>query len=275
MDYAPASGTASIQCRDYMAKLLDMRVIGAWLNMTGAEVMEAMILAAGLTPQVDMAGSMVGQFWQIEHKRTSASSHSRFQTAYDLACYLANMSGRDLYANGKVIVCAPYPVASKGIVHTLDYKDMGPDAPLTIGAMNLQFSRDYQIAKGIVVHVTSWDSRQRSLVEYYWSSDGGSTKKAARSRNCRSFTLSGGRLEVVHAFAKTKYDQIVAHERSVAEVIPGRCMLEPRHFMRIVGTGTTWDGTLDVDAVVSSFAWDSGYTQRVTLRTREVARDQV
>lgn len=91
--------------------------------------------------------------------------------------------------------------ASSGVVHTLAYKDNGPDAPLVMGASGLRFSRDYQIAKGIIVHVTSWDSRQRSRVEYYWSAEGGSTKKALANGNLHSFTLPGARLEQVQSFA--------------------------------------------------------------------------
>ncbi|MFT8444887.1 MAG: hypothetical protein ABF751_00080 [Acetobacter orientalis] len=274
VDFSPAETSVTIQCRDYLAKLLDLRVLDGWLNMTGPGVVAAMIRAAGLTPQVSMSDGMTGQFWQIEHKRKSASSHSRFQTAFDLASYLANMTGCDLYAEGKTIVCAPYPSAKTGVVHTLNYQDLGPTVPLVMGASGLRFSRDYQIAKGIVVHVTSWDSRQRNRVEYYWSADGGSTKKALANGNLHSFTLPGARLEQVQSYAKSKYDQIVAHERTITGTIPGRFTLEPRHFMSISGTGTTWDGTHDVDAVTSSFSWAGSFTQNITLRTRDATKGE-
>lgn len=274
VDFSPAETSVTIQCRDYLAKLLDLRVLDGWLNMTGPSVVAAMIQAAGLTPQVSMSDGMTGQFWQIEHKRKSASSHSRFQTAFDLASYLANMTGCDLYAEGKTIVCAPYPSAKTGVVHTLNYQDLGPTAPLVMGASGLRFSRDYQIAKGVVVHVTSWDSRQRNRVEYYWSADGGSTKKALANGNLHSFTLPGARLEQVQSYAKAKYDQIVAHERTIMGTIPGRFTLEPRHFMSLSGTGTTWDGIHDIDAVSSSFSWAGSFTQNITLRTRDAMKGE-
>ncbi|GCE85176.1 hypothetical protein [Komagataeibacter diospyri] len=274
VELSPAETSVHIQCRDYLAKLLDMRVLDGWMNMTGADVVRAMITAAGLTPDVTMTDGMVGQFWQVEHKRKSASSHSRFQTAFDLASYLANMTGCDLYAEGKTIVCAPYPTATKANTQTLDYSDTGPLNPIQMGASGLRFTRDYQIAKGVVVHVTSWDSRQRNRVEYYWSVEGGSTKKAESTGNLHSFTLPGARLDLVQQYAQQKYNEIVAHERVISGQIPGRITLAPRQFMQITGTGTTWDGTLDVDAVNSRFSWSGGFSQQITLRTRDVTKDE-
>ncbi|WP_102323856.1 hypothetical protein [Komagataeibacter saccharivorans] len=274
VEWSPAETSVHIQCRDYLAKLLDMRVLDGWMNMTGADVVKAMITDAGLTPNVTMTDGMVGQFWQIEHKRKSASSHSRFQTAFDLASYLANMTGCDLYADGKTIVCAPYPTANGDNTQTLDYNDTGPLAPIQMGASGLRFTRDYQIAKGVMVHVSSWDSRQRSRVEYYWSAEGGSPKMAERTGNLHSFTLPGARLNLLQQYAEQKYNQIVAHERTITGQIPGRITLAPRQFMQITGTGTTWDGTLDVDAVSSRFSWSGGFSQQITLRIRDATKDE-
>lgn len=276
VEFSPAETSVHIQCRDYLAKLLDMRVLSGWMNMTGAEVVKAMITAAGLTPNVTMADGMVGQFWQVEHKRKSASSHSRFQTAFDLATYEANMNRCDLYAEGKTIVCAPYPKPGDPnvITDTLDYKDTGPLNPIRMGASGLRFTRDYQIGKGIIVHVTSWDSRQRSRVEVYWTAEGPSPTMAARNGNLHSFTLPGSRLDLVKQYAQQKYNEIVAHERTITGQIPGRITLAPRQFMQITGTGTTWDGTLDVDAVTSRFSWSGGFSQQITLRTRDVTKDE-
>ncbi|PYD78271.1 hypothetical protein CFR80_16735 [Komagataeibacter oboediens] len=274
VEWSPAETSVHIQCRDYLAKLLDMRVLSGWMNMTGADVVKAMITDAGLTPNVTMTDGMVGQFWQVEHKRKSASSHSRFQTAFDLATYEANMNRCDLYAEGKTIVCAPYPKPTKANTQTLDYSDTGPLNPIRMGASGLRFTRDYQIGKGIIVHVTSWDSRQRNRVEFYWTAEGPSPTMAARNGNLHSFTLPGARLDLVQRYAQQKYNEIVAHERVISGQIPGRITLAPRQFMQITGTGTTWDGTLDVDAVSSRFSWSGGFTQQITLRNRDVTKDE-
>ncbi|GAN88062.1 hypothetical protein LU298_13545 [Komagataeibacter intermedius] len=269
----PAATSVRVQCRDYLAKLLDMRVRAGWLNMTGADVVRAMITAAGLVPDVTMTDAMVGQFWQVEHKRMSATTHSRFQTAFDLARYMATMAGCDLYADGTTIVCAPCPTATTANTHVLDYTDSGPDSPVSMGATGLHFTRDYQVGRGVIVHVMSWDSRQRTRVEYYWSAAGGATTPGDSAGTLHSFALPGARLDDLRRLAQQKYSQITAHARTITGTIPGRITLAPRGFMRLTGTGTTWDGTLDVDAVTSSFSWQGGFSQQVTLRARTTTQD--
>ncbi|KON63813.1 phage late control protein D [Komagataeibacter europaeus] len=270
---SPAATTVQVQCRDYLAKLLDMRVRDGWMNMTGADVVRAMVTAAGLTPDVTLTDAMVGQFWQVEHKRAAAAAHSRFQTAFDLACYVATGAGCDLYADGATIVCAPYPTATTANTHVLDYADTGPDSPIAMGAHGLHFARDYQVGRGVVVHVMSWDSRQRSRVDYYWSATGGATTPGGGTGTLHSFAMPGARLDDLKRIARQKYNQITAHARTVTGTIPGCVTLAPRDFMRLTGTGTTWDGTLDVDAVTSSFSWQGGFSQQVTLRARNTTRD--
>ncbi|GBQ58816.1 hypothetical protein [Komagataeibacter swingsii] len=270
---SPAATSVQVQCRDYLAKLLDMRVRDGWMNMTGADVVRAMVTAAGLTPDVTMTDAMVGQFWQVEHKRASAATHSRFQTAFDLARTMATMAGCDLYADGATIVCAPYPTATAANTHVLDYADTGPGSPVAMGAYGLHFTRDYQVGRGVVVHVMSWDSRQRTRVEYYWSAGGGSAVPGDGTGTLHSFALPGARLDDLKRIARQKYNQITAHARTITGTIPGCVTLAPRDFMRLSGTNTTWDGTLDVDAVTSSFSWQGGFAQHVTLRARNTLQE--
>lgn len=270
VELSPAETVVRIACRDYLARLLDMRVVDGWLNMTAAEVVTAMVTAAGLAPRVSMPGGMVGQFWQVGHLRMSAPGHSRFQTAFDLACYLATTTGCDLYAEGKTITCVPPATPDATNTHVLDYTDTGPASPLSMGASGLCLARDCQIARGVVVHVMSWDSRQRTRIDYYWSATGGSTQRPAGGAELHGFTLPGARLDLLRQYAQARYNQIVAHERTITGRIPGRLDLAPRQFMRLSGTGTTWDGTLGVDAVSSHFSWEDGFSQQVTLRTRNV-----
>lgn len=277
VEWTPTGTRLVVECRDYLAKLLDMRVQDAWLNKTGADLMTTLISASGLTPQVSFPASMTGQYWQIEHKRLSHSAHGRFQTAFDLARYIASSAGCDLYASGKTVVCKPYPTSSDGsaTTHTLKYQDDGPDKAIVSNAMALSFKRDYQIAKGVVVHVMSWDSRQRAKFEYYWSAEGGSPKKAANAGTLHSFKVPGRSMQDVQNAAKQKYDEIVAHGREVHMTIPGRINLQPRDFFTLTGTNSTWDGqSYTVDAVSSSFSWEGGFQQDVTLRNRDVTQDE-
>ncbi|KFL87870.1 hypothetical protein AmDm5_1872 [Acetobacter malorum] len=273
--YQPTQAALNVECRDYLSKLIDMRVLGSWMNMTGPEIVKAMAAKAGLAADVSITGGMQGQFRQTEHKRHSGVSNNRFRTAFDLARYIANSSQADLYVDGKTLICKPMlsPSLSGAVVHALQYVDTGSNIPIRSSVSDLSLRRDYQIAKGVMVHVLSWDSRQRTKVEWYFGPDGGSARKAADVGNLHSFQFPGLRMDEVQAKAEQLYHEIVAHERVISYEAPGMINLEPRHFMRLAGTNSTWDGTHAVDSVVSAYS-GAGFRQSVTLRNRDVTQDE-
>ncbi|MBO1361758.1 hypothetical protein J2D73_18410 [Acetobacter sacchari] len=272
--FRPFSSSVSVTCRDYLAKLMDMRVMDTWLNLTGTELLKSVITAAGLTPNVTVTTGYEGQFWQIEHKRHAAAGQHRFQTAFDLVRYVANGSNCDFYADGKTIVVAPYPSSDDATAHSLKYSDPGGGSPIVADFWDANFGRDYQTAKGVVVHCLSWDSKQRIKSEVYFSALGAGKKNALANGTMHSFKFPGLKQDQLQAKAEALYRQIVAHGRDLTFTVHGRASLAPRQFMTLTGTGTTWDGTHDVDAVSSTFGWDQGYTQNVTLRTRDTTDDE-
>lgn len=276
VSYEPTLATLDIECRDYLARLLDMRVLASWMNMTGPEILKDMAARAALTADVSITGGMQGQFRQTEHKRHSGVSGNRFRSAFDLARYIANSSQADLYVDGTTLVCRPMlsPSSDGAVVHMLAYVDSGVGAAIRAACESLTLRRDYQIAKGVMVHVLSWDSRQRTKVEWYFGPDGGSARKASDVGNLHSFQFPGLRMDEVQARAEQLYHEIVAHERVISYEAPGMISLEPRHFMSLAGTNSTWDGTHAVDAVTTSYGEGTGFRQNVTLRNRDVTQDE-
>lgn len=275
--WSPTQTSVEVECRDMLAKLLDLRVREAWMNKTGPEVIKAVASAAGLTADVTLSAGMTGQFWQLEHKRSSSATHHKFQTAFDLARYIADEFGCDLYAEGETIVCKPVgsPSDSGAHIHAFHYNDLGPTSAIQAGALSLTLERDFLTSKNVVVHVMSWDSRQRTRAETYFSADGHSRTLAENMGTLYSYRFPGLRQEQIERKAEALYRQIIAHDRTVSLNIPGRITLEPRHFMRFSGTGSTWDLTGDdayaVDAVSSTFGADGSFLQDVTLRNREAS----
>ncbi|GAN55274.1 hypothetical protein [Tanticharoenia sakaeratensis] len=284
VNWGPDQTTLDIECRDYLAKLLDLRVQDSWMNKTGVELITTMIEAAGLTADVSFPAGMTGQFWQIEHKRTSGSSHHRFQTAYDLARHIADIAGCDLYADGRTIICAPYPVpgsASAPTTHHIHYSDPGPltsasGGPITVGGTGLRLRRNFQVAKGVVVHAVSWDSRQRIKAQCFFSALGKSPTAADSNGTLYTLRLPPNMPQAdVEARAQDYYQKIVAHDRTVTIEIPGRIGLAPRHFGVIAGTNSTFDvsdsAPYTIDAVQTQYSLDQMFTQNMTMRSREAS----
>ena len=261
IDYVAEHAILEMECRDALAALMDLRVQDAWLNHTQQELLEIMAQAAGLEARItlpsDQAALMAGQFWQIEHKRGALMGQHRFQTAADLAFTIARDAFCDLYADGTSLVCQPLGSALGAGAQVTDMRQ----AVLETG-----IARDLQLLAGVVVHMASWDSRQRSMTHVYY--DGVSFSQDAPSGNStiHTFRVPGRRLEDLQRLARGKHARIAAHALSVRIKIPGIIGVAPRNFMTVaVGNG---EKTLGIDQVLSRFSVEQGFVQHVVLRDR-------
>ena len=263
--WSPDEHQVTVECRDYLSLLLDMRVQDAWLNCRASELIELVVEAAGLTSDIDLgqdgdvATGMTGQFWQIEHKRGSSLAQHRFQTAFDIAFFLAREANCDLYADGQTIVARPVITASDSgaVVHS------GASAGLAT-----TLHRDLAAPDGIVVHLASWDSRQRSRTEIFF--DGQSFSATSPQKGLvHSFRVPGRRLDDLKAIAQGKYVRIAAQQRHMRVRLPGQAEVKPRHFMNVDQyAGPEWPEIMGIDAVVSHCSVGEGFVQDLVLRER-------
>ncbi len=261
IEYAAEHGVLDVECRDALAALMDLRIQDAWLNHTQQELLEIMAQAAGLDATIalpsDQGSLMAGQFWQIEHKRGALMGQHRFQTAADLAFTIARDAFCDLYANGTSIVCQPLGSAADAGAQIADMRN---------AVLETSIARDLQLLSGVVVHMASWDSCQRSTTQIYY--DGVSFSQEAPSGNAslHTFRVPGRRLDELQRLARGKHARIAAHALSVRIRIPGVLGVAPRNYMT-VATGNE-EKTLGIDQVVSRFSVEQGFVQQVVLRDR-------
>lgn len=261
VSWQPEEARLVLTCRDYLSALVDLRIRDSWLNRTGAELVQAMAVAAGLSADIDFgtATAMAGQFWQIEHKRTALTGQHRFQTAFDLAFRMAQDAGCDLYTNGTVLTARPVLAsdAAAAVVHDVSG-----------GVMSRHLWRDLAAVRGVVVHVSSWDSRQRHRTNLYYDGSAFSTT-APETGVVHSFRVPGRRLDAVRSIARGKYARIVAHGTEARLRIPGRPGLMPRHFVTgAVDGASQWPTVLAVDEVVTRASVRGGVVQDLVLRDR-------
>jgi len=255
VEWHPDRGQMVLECRDYLARLVDMRVRQSWLNLEGAELVQEVIAAAGLMPDVMLPGGMTGQFWQIEHKRTAMAAQNRFQTAFDLVSFLAREAQCDLYMDGLTAVCRP-------LVLPGDADAVVRDVSSGVILRNIRY--DLTISQGVVVHVASWDSRQRTRTEIFYDGVSWHEDMPDTGTALYSFRVPGRRAEDVRAIALGKYNRIVAHGSGARVRIPGVVGMLPRQFLIVEAGGAA----LSIDAVTSRFSCDGGFIQDVVMRNR-------
>lgn len=253
-----------LECRDYLALLLETRIQQSWMNQTRSELLHAAVTGAGLEAVIKAGPTMEemsGQFWQVEHKRFSTMARHRFQTAFDVAFHLARESGCDLYADGKKIVCCP--IAQAG--------DSGDDIhDMRSGVVARSFRRDLTTRRGLMVHVASWDSRQRSRTETFFDGEAFFNELPEAAGCLHSFRVPERRMDDVRAIAKGKFQRILAHCREVHVGIPGETSVVPRGFMRVSSPDGAGFEVLSIAAVHTQFSVEHGFFQDVILRKRGV-----
>ncbi|MCQ8279854.1 hypothetical protein NFI95_15525 [Acetobacteraceae bacterium KSS8] len=268
----PHRAMASISGRDYLAKLRDLAVAEAYLNHTATEILQSLITAAGLTPDVQMPTGLDGAFYQIEHKRLALIGNHRFSSGFDLARFLVNAANCDMWAHGKTVRVRPRGSSTKST--TLTYVPPGALSYAKMPVTNLSLERDLLIGKGVVVQVSTRDVRQRATHTWYWSAKGASrTAPSTANAQVYAFSPPGLTDDAAKAYAQARYNEIVAHGRTVAITMPGDLSLGPRQSVQLVGTGTSWDQTYSIDALERSLSMESGFTQTLTLRNRLTEAD--
>lgn len=277
IDYNPFTAQVSVACRDLISKIMDMSVRQQWVNQTGQEVVKDIITRAGVTPVVQFPSGMTGAYWMVEHARTPDITHSRFQTGYDVARFIANEFNCDLYAEDDKIYCLPRkkPTDDDAAIHTLRYAAPSPASPIRSSALTMQLSRDLLATKNLVVHVMSWDSRQRATSETYFSAEGKFKTPSEDHGIMYTYMIPGLKQSQVENEAQRIYNSVVAHNRRIEATMPANVKVQPRTFMNVTGTGTSWDSAGDeaytVDSTDFYFTDQCAFTQRLTLRNRDAS----
>ncbi|GBQ88282.1 hypothetical protein [Asaia krungthepensis] len=249
-----------LECRDYLAFLLDTRVTCSWSNRTPLDIVRESVELAGLNFRHDDSDvwgqEYCGQFWQIEHRRLAATTQCRFQTAFDLVFSVARDHGLDCYADGKTICLHQQRDSSRTTVHI----------PQAVTAR--AFRHDLGLATDVVVGVRSWDSRQRAGSIIYYDGQNFSTAPPGAGAALHTFRVTGHRMDEIRRLAIGKYRRIVSHAFEARLVMPALAGLMPRHFMSLDEGIIDKDRTLSVDAVTHRFDIAEGYRQEVVLRDR-------
>ena len=94
------NGVVALEGRDYMSRLIHAPSSRNFVNQTSSEIVSALGNAAGLAVQSDPTTTIVGQFYQLEHARSSFDAFTRFTTSLDIITYLTQLEGYDCWVKG-------------------------------------------------------------------------------------------------------------------------------------------------------------------------------
>ncbi len=254
------TGLVSIEGRDLASRLIDLPVQDAYLNRTSSELATTMAQGCGLTADVDATSGLVGQYYQIQHTKAAFGAFSRHANGWDLLAELASIEGYDLWVEGTTLY---FKQASDQAGDAFDITYVAPEAGSaspTLSISDLTMERMVGLSGPVRVTVASWNSRQRRQVTSVFPQGTDATAK--------QFTVLKPNLlaDQADALAKTTYSQLRVHQRVIRGVMAGELQLTTRNRVRLVGTGTGWDGVYTLDQIERQMSLEKGFIEHITAR---------
>ena len=263
LEVALDRGTILLQGRDYSGKLMDAKTAETFSNQTLAQIATTLAGRVGLQANATSTSQLAGQFYEIDHARTSHDTFTRSSSYWELITYMAQQQGYDVWVDGKTLNVQPKDTSSED-APALTVQGGQPavaasaDQGRVTNVQGLTLIRRPALAKDVQVTVKSWGGKSKVMVS---AKDGPSS---ATQTVVRSFpNLTRAQCAVI---ARNIRAELGRHERSVSFGMPGEFTLRPRTAIAVQGTGTAFDTKFYVAEVERHFSLRGGFWQTVRAR---------
>ena len=260
IDIDLANGTVEASGRDRSADLIDTKVVAKYQNLTSSQIAAQIAANAGLSANITATSTPAGRFYQIDHARLTSDV-----SEWTLLNYLAQEEGFDVYVTANTLNFVPSQSSSVA-PYALTYQQPSFDQIQSGNFIRLQMRRSQTLAKGTVVKVVSWNSKQQTAFTATAKRSGTSGSATSDTAQVYTYKVPGLTQDQAQQFANARLQEISAHERVVEAVIPGETSLTPRQQVTLSGTGTSFDQAYFIDAIDRSFSMDEGFIQTVRMK---------
>ena len=259
IEYDPATSRLVLSGRDRSAALIDTPLTISYLNRTSSEIVTALCGACGLQADVQQTTMLVGQYYQIQHNKTSLAANSRHANGWDLLVELASLEGFDLWVDGNVVHFTGNQATRVDAAITYNQGDAVYVSP-TLNVSSLSMRQTLGLSRPIQVSVISWNSRQKVLVKTSYPD--------TAADSTRSFTITKPNLmlDEAQALAKSSYLRLAQQGRVISCGMAGELSLTARSVVSVTGIGSPWDGQYAIDHLERRISYGRGYEQHFTAR---------
>ena len=243
-------GTVSCSGRDLTSRLIEARTQESFLNKTSSEVATTLAQRRGLTPVVTATTTLVSRYYQQDHDSVSHDQFSRSGTEWDLLSFLAQNEGFDLFVTGMELHFQPY--ADKPEQYAVTWDQVQRQGNL----IGLTLDRSLTLAKGVIVVVRSWNSRQGRA--FTRTSPPGSGKGPVNAGKAQRFAYTRPNLteDQAQKLADSLRADITKHERTGSLRLPVELASTPRDQILLQGCDASWDQAYYIASIDRSFEQD-------------------
>ena len=261
LDADPIAKCITVEGRDLSSLLVEAKTQETFSNQTSSQIATILAGRHGLTPMVTATFRPVGQYYQLEHDRTTLNNFSRQTTEWDLLTYLAEQEGFDVWVSGNNLYFQPAPPATAA-PFPIVYDP-------TSGALNvshLRMERSLTVANDIQVTVKSWNTKHKTAYIRIVKAAGVKRPKGGGPVQNYVRTVANKTPDECLKIGQQVLADLSKHERILSVDMPGELTLSTRSMASLTGTGTAFDQTYYVAEVERDISFDGGFKQRLRLK---------
>jgi phage protein D len=253
VEHDPVSRVLTLTGRDLSARFLDNKTAEYFQQKTASDIIQILAARHGMQASFTRTTQKVGTYYELCNVRLSKD-----MSEWDLLMLLAQHEDFDLWVSKETLNFQP-PVPDNSDPYVLEWSDQG-EGNKVANFIDLKMQRSQTLAKDIIVKVQSWNQAQETTVVA--EAKRNQANKSQRSGGAAQiFTFHPPNLNKDQAdkFAASRLEDITKHERIVTGKLPGDSLLTHRSLIKLVGTGTSWDQTYNVDTVTRRLSFTEGY----------------
>jgi hypothetical protein len=230
--------TATVSGRDLSARLIDTEISESFINQTASQIASTLASRHGLIADIHPSTAIVGQYYELDHARSSLQVHSRAGNEWDLLVWLAESEGNFVSVSGNTLFFGPLPVMEPTLISTENCIELSIDIAMTIPRS---------------VTVKSWNTRNKVALSQLVGSGSYAT------------TLVKPNLSATQAqdLASSHLAALSQHTKMLNLKMPGDVILMPSMPIAIVGTQSSLDQIYMIDQIRREIDVERGFLQSV------------
>lgn len=232
------AGTATLSGRDLSAWMIDSEISESFVNQTASEVVASIAAKHNLNTDIIPTVGAVGQYYELDHARTSLQLHSRAGNEWDLLVWLAQSEGNFLTIIGKTVYFGPIPAAVPVPIFKNNCMEITVDIALTLPQSAI---------------VKSWNTRNKAALMQVVGSGANTT------------TLVKPNLSTKQAqdMARSHLAALSQHATILRLKMPGELNLMPAIPIYLSGTESSLDQLYMIEEIIREIDVDRGFVQTV------------
>ena len=273
--YQPHTTSVIISGRDYIAKFMENKIgqsnvtpsatlpidLETILSSTSSNVVKQLATTRGLTPIVTATTATIGKYFQNQPAMLNSQT-----TEWDLITFLARQEGFDVFVIGTDLYFQPKSNSSPyQITISVPYYTSTNGLPIT-NVEEITFTRNYRLAKNIIVTVTSWNVQDKTT--YQATATLLHTETVPKDTQVYNYTIPNLTQAQCTQKATNLLQDISQHEMAIMFRMPADNLLKVTSMISVKDTNSIFDQSYYVKNITREMTVGGGFIMTVEAKNQ-------